>query len=89
MEGNVTLRKFAVAMELLALSACDPRDSSTYTLYRDSATDGALMRIHVATFDADEDADYNRGNCEIARGLFQDQPGILVRYWCEVGRFRK
>jgi hypothetical protein len=45
------------------------------------------MRNHVATFDAAEDKDYNRNNCEIARDLFASQPGVQVRYWCERGRF--
>jgi hypothetical protein len=28
-------------------------------------------------------AEYNRSNCEIARSLFQSQPGVIVTYWCE------
>jgi len=59
-----------------------------FTLYRNSVTDED-MRIHVATFDAAEEEAYNRGNCEIARGLFQSQPGVTVKYWCEKGRYRK
>jgi hypothetical protein len=46
------------------------------------------MRIHVATFDAGDGEDYNRENCEIARSLFRVQPGVLVKYWCEIGRYR-
>jgi len=40
---------------------------------------GSLM---IATFDAPEGAAYNRENCEIARVLFQEQPGVIVRYFC-------
>jgi hypothetical protein len=71
------------------LSACKPTedDSTVYTLYRGSVTDP--MRIHVATFDSADGEDYNRENCDHARGLFQEQPGILVKYWCEKGRYRK
>ena len=62
-----------------------------YTLYRNSPTVGTISgddaRIHVATFDAAEDQDYNRKNCEIARDLFASQPGFTVRYWCERGKF--
>ena len=28
-------------------------------------------------------------NCDIARQLFQNQPGVTVRYWCERGRFNE
>jgi hypothetical protein len=66
---------------------------NVYTLYRNSVAGderyNKAMRFHVATFDASEGERYNRENCEIARGLFQDQPGVKVRYWCEKGRFRK
>lgn len=59
-----------------------------YTLYRNSVTD-ENMRIHVATFDADEYEDYNKGNCGSAQELFQHQPGVKVKYWCEKGYFKK
>ena len=62
-----------------------------YTLYRNSPTVGTISgdgaRIHVATFDAAEDKDYNRDNCETARDLFASQSGVMVRYWCERGKF--
>ena len=62
-----------------------------YTLYRNSPTVGTISgddaRIHVATFDAAEDKDYNRDNCETARDLFESQPGVMVRPWCERGKF--
>jgi|GEM_PF-738979 len=71
-----------------ALAGCGPTAERTYTLYRDSSVD-PLMRIHVATFDADGPVEYNHENCERARALFQDQPGILTRYWCEAGAYHK
>lgn len=70
----------------LGVAACGPGDDP-YTLYRSSAIK-EHMRIHVATFDADAGRHYNMDNCEIARGLFQAQPGVTVRYWCEKGRYR-
>lgn len=52
-------------------------------------------RYHIATFDADTKGgpkstvfEYNWGNCMIAAELFQNQPGVRVRYWCEKGRYR-
>ena len=63
--------------------------SDTYTLYRSSATtNGSEMRIHIATFDASDGMTYNRGNCEIARDLFLNQPGVTVSYWCERGFYQ-
>ena len=64
-----------------------------YTLYRNSPTVGTISgddaRIHVATFDAAKDKDYNKNNCETARDLFASQPGVAVRYWCERGKFTR
>jgi len=57
-----------------------------YTLYRTSPGD-ASMRIHVATFDANETESYNRENCEVAARLFAAQPSITVRYFCEKGPY--
>jgi hypothetical protein len=48
-----------------------------------------VVRMHIATFDAEEGEEYNRENCQIAQDLFQKQPGVKVRYWCEMGRYRK
>jgi hypothetical protein len=59
-----------------------------YTLYRNSVTD-ENMRIHVATFDVNEQDEYNKDNCEIARSLFQQQPGVKVKYWCEKGYYKQ
>jgi hypothetical protein len=72
----------------LASEAMRTALEATYTLYRSSATvGGAGTRIHVATFDAKDGATYNRDNCEIAKSLFQKQPGVTVTYWCERGYY--
>ena len=47
------------------------------------------MRIHVATFDTLEGADYNSENCKIATDLFQQPNGVQTRFWCELGRFSR
>ena len=71
-----------------ATTACSSNE--TYTLYRNGVASDTL-RIHVATFDADEEDDknYNHDNCEQARELFQLHPNQLSRFWCEKGRYRK
>jgi hypothetical protein len=46
------------------------------------------MRLHVATFDAVDGIAYNRGNRDQARDLFQGQPGVKTKFWCEPGRFQ-
>ena len=73
----------------LASQAMRTAPGATYTLYRSSATvSGASMRIHVSTFDTKDGATYNRDNCEIAKSLFQKQPGVTVTYWCERGYYK-
>jgi hypothetical protein len=47
------------------------------------------MRLHVATFDANEQEEYNRENCEVAARLFAAQAGVKTKFFCEKGRFRK
>jgi uncharacterized lipoprotein YmbA len=83
----------------LAVTSCSSQrtDGSTYTLYRSGGTVPGIeqgraemerMRIHVATFDAREGEAYNQENCRIAGDLFQGQPGVTSRFWCEKGRYR-
>ena len=78
----------ALALVLLSGGSGGASDDRTFTLYRNSVTDPD-MRIHVATFDANEKEQYNRENCEIAAKLFTDQAGVKAKFWCEKGRFRK
>lgn len=47
------------------------------------------MRLHVATFDADDRDNYNRDICEIVREFFTERPFMQSRYWCEPGRYRE
>ena len=70
----------------VALSACDV--GSAYVLYRDSVTD-ENMRLHVATFDSSDGEAYNRSNCDQAKELFNAQPAVKTKFWCEKGRYRK
>lgn len=70
----------------IAIVGCS--NQPAYTLYRDSVLSPA-MRIHVATFDASDGEGYNKENCQLAAQLFQNQPGISTKFWCEKGDFRK
>ena len=70
----------------IALLGCG--DAVTYTLYRNSVV-LENARLHVATFDAVDGEQYNSENCQAARDLFQQQPGVKTRFWCEKGRFRQ
>ena len=63
-------------------------DGDVYTLYRNSVLD-TNMRLHVASFDTADGEAYNHENCQLAADLFQQQPGVKTRFWCEKGRFRK
>ena len=74
----------AVAGTAFIMSACAD-SGETYTLYRGSIVGN--MRIHIATFDTAEGNDYNQTNCQIAADLFEKQPGVSVRYWCELGKY--
>jgi hypothetical protein len=81
---------------LLCLAGCSS-NGPNYTLYRDSATArayGQTLRVHWATFNAAESGDYNRGNCEMAAGLLNENiqrlnegEAEVSRFWCEEGRF--
>ena len=51
----------------------------SYILRRTSVVNSNIY--HLATFDAVYGQGYNKGNCEIARDLFQGQ-GVKVTYFC-------
>ncbi len=88
--GFGTMRAILSAnlIAMLAITAAAGGSAHVVTLYRSSAID-STMRLHIATFDADEGAAYNSENCQIAAQLFQGQPGVTVRYWCESGPYRQ
>ncbi|MDI1308679.1 MAG: hypothetical protein PSV17_04500 [Methylotenera sp.] len=76
-------------MATLFLVACsDTSNGEIFTLYRNSLTD-SNMRIHVATFDSQDGEVYNKGNCDQAQLLFQNQPEINTKFWCEKGQFKQ
>lgn len=97
------MMKLLTSLALACLSSCAMEAGTEYTLYRTginvpTKTHDETLRIHVSTFDAHQDANYNLANCEFARDLFNsNQPHyrgsifgtIKVKYWCEKGRFNK
>ena len=84
---NVSLRTLLPLTFVALLVGCDS-GGGTFTLYRNSVGD-ENMRIHVASFNASQSESYNRGNCEQAQLLFQAQPGVKTKFWCEKGVFKK
>ena len=64
------------------------------TLYRDSLVI-ENERIHIATFNSSTKAwkgsvfSYNWENCMLAARLFQQQPSVRTRFWCEKGSYKK
>jgi hypothetical protein len=81
------------AFVLLMLSvACSQNDGDIWTLYRDSEI-APNARIHVATFDADEEAalsgpSYNQASCNETAQLYASNDSASKNWWCEPGRFR-
>lgn len=75
-------RNITVLLSCFILSGCGQYD--TYSLYRGSVVDG-VNRIYIANFDAQDGGtdSYNLENCQIAADLFTNQPGVIVKYWCE------
>ena len=97
------MKKLFTSMLLCFISSCAIAAGTEYTLCRtgidlSAKTHDESLRIHVATFDADQDANYNLANCEFAQQLFNaNQPHyrgsiydtIKTKYWCEKGHFKK
>jgi hypothetical protein len=79
----------SLALFSVVMHGCGaPGDEHQYTLYRSSVVNDS-MRVHVATFNASDGEIYNRDGCEYTRRLYQAQPGIKTRFWCEKGGYRK
>lgn len=77
--------RIALVTLVIVLAGCNDADGA-YTLYRSSVI--GPERIHVGSFDTKGGNDYNEANCRLAGDLFQQQPGVKVRFWCEKGRFK-
>lgn len=77
-----------LCLAVMIWSCSGETSDDVFVLYRTSAADNTL-RIHVASFDATYGENYNRENCTHAQALFQAQPGVKTKFWCEEGRFTK
>lgn len=86
--GLAVLFLCCAAISATTTAAPDDNSAVVFTLYRNSAVNGAL-RMHVATFDAADGKAYNMANCGQAADLFEGQPGVKTRFWCEPGRFKQ
>jgi hypothetical protein len=84
----------ALAVIGMSLSGCDDR-AAPYTLYRNSHA-GTDMRIHWATFAADESSPtYNFDNCSMTARLLNANMKALNGeeydssrgFWCEPGTY--
>jgi len=98
-----TLAATVLASAGTQASGFEVETSTEYTLYRTgidliSNAHDETLRIHVATFDANQGSKYNHANCDFAQEYFNaNQPHYLgsiystikIKYWCEKGRFRK
>jgi len=87
MRPNTLVSAIVVAGAIAQASCARMGDQDVFTLYRNSVTD-VNARYHIATFDSREGSSYNRENCQRASTLFESQPGVSVRYWCEQGKYR-
>jgi hypothetical protein len=94
----------SVVLATVMLVACERSEpitaapeAETATLYRNSFL-VSEMRIHWATFDADDGPGYNTNNCMMAARLLNanliasadaegKQPYPSVGFWCEPGTF--
>jgi hypothetical protein len=90
---NRTLTAAVMLVAAVSLVGCGEQ-SRTYTLYRNSPVIKSL-RIHFSTFNADESGSYNEENCNVAADLMNKEASRImngepaVRYWCELGKFKK
>lgn len=95
-------RRWLIVSALVAvLGGCGEQKgrSEPHTLYRNSPLDPS-MRIHWASFDADDGGSYNEDNCRMAARLLNAnmtasaaaeglEPHRGVGFWCERGGYEQ
>jgi len=77
------------ASSITDLSNLFSSEESVVTLYSESDLLGENARVHVATFDAYKDLEYNSGNCQIGAALRMETATSGIKYWCEEGHFKE
>ena len=83
---ETNMRKFLTAT-LLIFGTTAAANETASTLIRNSVLN-ENMRIHIATFDTNAGEAYNWENCQLAAKLFQAQPKVKTRFWCEKSKFK-
>ena len=83
---ETSMRKFLTII-LLIFGTTAVANETAATLCRNSVLN-ENMRYHIATFDTNQGEAYNWENCQLAAKLFQAQPGVTTRFWCEKGKFK-
>jgi hypothetical protein len=83
---ETNMRKFLTAT-LLIFGTTAAANETAATLIRNSVLN-ENMRLHIATFDTNAGEAYNWENCQLAAKLFQAQPNVTTRFWCEKGKFK-
>jgi hypothetical protein len=95
--GVETKMKFGSVFLILAMvfflpsSVGAASEDDVATFYRTSPVI-ENARIHIATFDTGQGKDnfkYNWKNCMYTAKLYQAQPGILTKFWCEKGFYKE
>ena len=80
------MRKFLTII-LLIFGTTAVANETAATLYQNSVLN-ENMRYHIATFDTNQGEAYNWENCQIAAELFQNQPLVKTKFWCEKGNYK-
>lgn len=82
---GIQVKAVVILISLILVGCKDTKD--VYTLYRTSVI-VQNARIHVATFDSSDGEKYNSEECFHAVDLYQNQPNVLTRFWCEKGLYK-
>lgn len=91
------MKQLALALGMLSASCGVGSQDETVTLYRNSPWSHS-MRVHWATFDADDRDGYNLNNCLMAAAILNANMNAAaeaegskrdetVGFWCEPGSF--
>jgi|TARA_B110000977_G_scaffold88491_1_gene117598 hypothetical protein len=85
----MTFLKKQILLPILLVFATGANANDDFAaLYRNSVMN-ENMRLHISTFDTKHGRDYNWENCQLVAKLMQNQPGVLTKFWCEIGDFRE
>jgi hypothetical protein len=88
--GSLSISTAAYWSQSRTLQAALAQQKTAYTLYRNSPMFKDRQRIYVASFDAADEEEFDRSNCQITAQLNTEHNSAPFppRFWCERGRFR-